>query len=96
MDLSPVSTAVLKGLLTPMVSDGVNFVNAPVLAKSRGIKVREVSSVTSEDYVNLITITAITEKGRNVVSGTIIGKRDPRLHAATLDSASPRNPRLTR
>jgi D-3-phosphoglycerate dehydrogenase len=79
LDLSPVSTAVLKGLLTPMVSDGVNFVNAPVLAKSRGIKVREVSSVTSEDYVNLITITAITEKGRNVVSGTIIGKRDPRV-----------------
>ena len=39
MDLVPVSTAVLKGILTPAVKDGVNFVNAHVIAKDRDIKV---------------------------------------------------------
>ena len=40
-DLSPVSTALLKGFLTPMVQDTVNFVNAKVMAGERGIKVSE-------------------------------------------------------
>ncbi|OQY58027.1 MAG: phosphoglycerate dehydrogenase [Desulfobacteraceae bacterium 4572_88] len=79
MDLSPISTAVLKGLLTPMVKDAVNSVNAPVYAKERGIKVTEITSASSEDYLNLITIRATTTEMSNVVSGTIFGKNDPRV-----------------
>jgi D-3-phosphoglycerate dehydrogenase len=78
-DLSPVKTAVLKGLLTPMVKDDVNFVNAEVLAKERGIKVTEVTISETEEYINLITVQAISEEGTNKVAGTIFGKKNPRV-----------------
>ncbi len=79
LDLSPVSTALLKGLLTPVVKDDVNFVNANILAKERGIKVTEMTTSESEDYINLITVRVITTKMTNTVSGTIFGKNDPRI-----------------
>jgi D-3-phosphoglycerate dehydrogenase len=78
-DLSPVKTAVLKGLLTPMVKDDVNFVNAEVLAKERGIKVTEVTIPETEEYINLITVQIISEEGTNKVAGTIFGKKNPRV-----------------
>jgi D-3-phosphoglycerate dehydrogenase len=77
--MAPVSIAILKGLLTPMVAEMVNFVNAPIMAKDRGIKVLETTSSTSEDFVNLITVKAVTATGTSTVSGTIIGRNDPRI-----------------
>ena len=79
LDLSPVSTAVLKGLLAPVVKDDVNFVNANIIAKERGVKVTEMTTSESEDYINLITVRVITTKMTNIVSGTIFGKNDPRV-----------------
>ena len=79
LDLSPVATAVLKGLLTPVVKDDVNFVNAQVMAQQRGIKVTETSSAESDYYVNQIIVRAITTEMESVVSGTIFGKKDPRI-----------------
>jgi D-3-phosphoglycerate dehydrogenase / 2-oxoglutarate reductase len=79
IDLSPVSTAVLKGILTPVVKDDVNFVNAHVMAQQRGITVTETSSVESDYYVNQITVRAISTEMESVVSGTIFGKKDPRI-----------------
>lgn len=79
LDLSPVTTAVLKGLLTRMVKDDVNFVNAKIIAKERGIKVTETTSAKSEDYINLITVKVITTKMTSTVSGTIFGKSDSRV-----------------
>ncbi len=79
LDLSPVSTAVLKGILTPVVKDDVNFVNAHVMAQQRGIKVTETSSAESDYYVNQITVRAITTEMESVASGTIFGKKDPRI-----------------
>ncbi len=79
LDLSPVTTAVLKGLLARMVKDDVNFVNARVIAKERGITVTEATSVHSEDYVNLITLRVVTTEMTSKVSGTIFGKSDSRV-----------------
>jgi len=79
LDLSPVTTATLKGLLAPMVKDVVNTVNAHILAQGRGIKVSETSSSESEDYVNLITVRVTGNGTTNIVSGTIYGKNDPRI-----------------
>lgn len=79
LDMSPVSTAALKGILAPAVKDGVNFVNAHFIAQERGIKVTERASAESEDYLNLITIKTITLTKTNTVSGTIFGKKDPRV-----------------
>ncbi|MBT8339319.1 MAG: phosphoglycerate dehydrogenase [Desulfatitalea sp.] len=79
IDLSPVTTALLKGLLAPMVSDLVNFVNAHVLANDRGIKVSEATIAGHEEYTQLITVRVKTHEGENVVSGTIFGKEDTRI-----------------
>ena len=81
LDLSPVTTAVLKGLMTPMIKDDVNFVNAQVLAKERGIKVTESKIAESEEYINLITVKAISDsdKDENFVAGTIFGRKNPRV-----------------
>jgi len=79
LDMEPVSTAVLKGLLAPVVKDDVNFVNAHVLAKERGIKVSETVSSESEDYLNLIRVSVETTEMTNSVAGTIFGKNSPRI-----------------
>ena len=79
LDLTPVTTAVLKGLLEPYVKDDVNFVNAHAIATERGIKVVETTSAESEDYINLITVRVVTTEMSSTVSGTIFGKKDPRV-----------------
>jgi len=77
-DLSPVTTAILKGFLTPMVQDTVNFVNAKVMAGERGIKVAEARS-QSDEYINLVTVKALVDGTRHSVAGTIFGRKYPRV-----------------
>lgn len=79
MDLTPVTTALLKGLLTPMVRDLVNFVNARVMASERGIKVTEATISGHEEYATLISVNIITTEGENLVAGTVFGKQDLRI-----------------
>jgi D-3-phosphoglycerate dehydrogenase / 2-oxoglutarate reductase len=79
LDMTPVTTAVLKGILTPVVKDDVNFVNAYSIANERGIKVVEATSQDSKEYLNLIAVKAVTQISGNTVSGTIFGKNDSRV-----------------
>ena len=74
LDMAPVTTSVLKGILTPIIKDDVNFVNAPGIASERGIKVLEATSPDPKEYVNLITVKTVTTQAENTVSGTIFGK----------------------
>jgi D-3-phosphoglycerate dehydrogenase len=79
LDLAPVTTAVLKGLLTREVKDDVNYVNAPILAKGRGIRVSETTSNASEEYLNLVRVRVQTTDETSTVAGTVFGKRDSRI-----------------
>jgi D-3-phosphoglycerate dehydrogenase len=79
LDLTPVTAAVLKGLLTRQIKDDVNFVNAAVIARERGIRVSETTTGESEDYLNLITVKVITTDMANSVAGTIFGKHSLRI-----------------
>ena len=81
----PLTIAVLKGVLSTSI-EGVNFVNAPVIAKSRGIKIIESKSSDAGDYVDELTVTAYTEKGKKVLSGTILANDVPAV--VQLDSYS--------
>jgi D-3-phosphoglycerate dehydrogenase len=75
-DTRVLTLAALKGILRTVVSEPVSFVNAPMLARDRGIGVSEIRSTVSEDYVSLISLRAHTE-GRPVrVGGTVVGKRN--------------------
>lgn len=79
IDTRPITISMLKGLLAPILKDDVNFVNAPIIAKERGIKVTESKSTTTEDFTNLITLRVRTPQGENALSGTIFGKKEARL-----------------
>jgi len=79
LDLKPVTTAFLKGMLDSLVQDGVNSVNAPMLAKDMGIKVSEMSTADSEKFLNRISITVVTTEKECTVAGSVFGKADARI-----------------
>jgi D-3-phosphoglycerate dehydrogenase len=79
IDLSPVTTALLKGLLSNMVKEVVNFVNAHVMANDRGIKVSETTVSSHEEYAQLISVKVVTTEGENLVAGTVFGRQDVRI-----------------
>jgi D-3-phosphoglycerate dehydrogenase len=76
---TPVTIAFLKGLFTPILKDAVNYVNAPIIAKDRGIKVIESKSEYSDDFVSVLSARVRTSEGENVLVGTVFGKNEPRL-----------------
>ena len=78
-DVTPLTSSMLKGLLTPILKDQVNFVNAPLIATDRGIKVVESKTKTSDDFASLITLTVKTSDSKNIISGTIFGNNLPRI-----------------
>lgn len=78
-DLASVTIAFLKGMLTPILQETVNFVNASVIAKERGIKIIETKSSQIEEFANLVTIEAKTDKTKAVVAGTLSSRKEPRL-----------------
>jgi D-3-phosphoglycerate dehydrogenase len=75
----PITISVLKGLLTPFVGETVNFVNAPVMAKERGIKITESISDKAEDFASLIALTARSKMEQNYIAGTLFGKKELRI-----------------
>ncbi len=79
LNTSPITVAFLKGLFTPILQDAVNYVNAPVIAKDRGIRVVESKSDRSHDFINVLRIKVVTNEGENVLVGTVFGKNEPRL-----------------
>lgn len=78
-NLAPLTSAMLKGLLTPILKDDVNYINASFIAENRGIKVVESRTSTSEDFTSLISLKVKSTGGENIVSGTIFGNTMPRL-----------------
>jgi D-3-phosphoglycerate dehydrogenase len=75
----PITTSILKGLLTPFVGETVNFVNAPVMAKERGIRITESTSAKAEDFASLIAITARSKVEQNYIAGTLFGRKELRI-----------------
>jgi D-3-phosphoglycerate dehydrogenase len=79
LKLEPVSLAALKGLLTPTLQENVNYVNAPLIAKDRGIEVKVSQSQDTTEYTSLITI-RVKVDGKSVsVSGTLNSRKEPRI-----------------
>jgi len=75
----PITISVLKGLLTPFVGETVNYVNAPVMAKERGIRVTESMSEKAEDFASLIALTVRSKMEENYIAGTLFGRRELRI-----------------
>ena len=79
LDVTPITTSILIGILKPIVGDSVNFVNAPIIAKDRGVKVVESKSRQSEDFTSLLSTKILSAKGESLVAGTLYGKKEPRI-----------------
>lgn len=78
VDISPLETAVLKGVFSAS-ADNVNYVNAPILAKQKGISVTTSKSETTGDYIGLITVKLITDVSESLVSGALIAENISRI-----------------
>ena len=74
----PLTAAALAGTLAPLLG-AVNMVNAPVVAKERGIDVAETVHERRGDYHTLLRVTVVTDGRERSVAGTLVGDNRPRL-----------------
>jgi D-3-phosphoglycerate dehydrogenase len=74
-DCRVLTLGALKGALSVVVDEPVSFVNAPQLAESRGLVVRESMSSSALDYVNLVSLRGRAGDRDIHVAGTLFGKR---------------------
>jgi len=78
-NLTPVTMALVKGLLTPILKETVNFVNGVSLLKERGIKLLESKSGQEGEFVNLVQLEIKTDKETKSILGTLSGNKQPRI-----------------
>jgi D-3-phosphoglycerate dehydrogenase len=79
-DCRLLTLGVLKGVLGPVVDEPVTFVNAPQIAATRGLIVRESNSSSAQDFVNLITLRGTVGDRPVHVAGTLGGHQQvPRI-----------------
>jgi D-3-phosphoglycerate dehydrogenase len=78
-NVAPLTVAVLKGLLSPVMESAVNYVNAPMMAKERGIKIIESKGEEAGDFTSSLTVKAKNDKESFEVEGAIFGAKHPRI-----------------
>mgnify|MGYP000001381094 CR=1 FL=1 len=78
LNVKPLTQVALMGVLRPQL-DSVNMVNAPVVARERGIEVAEVKHERTSDYHSMIRLSVTTEKYIRSVTGTLFGGKHPRI-----------------
>ena len=78
-DTRALTLAGLKGAFSSVMHEPVTFVNAPLLAKERGISVEESKSSQALDYVNLVEVRAECQGETVSVAGVLVGKDTERL-----------------
>ncbi len=75
-DTRPLVLHVLLGALSGHTEEDVNEVNAPQLAKERGIEVEETKRATARDFTDLVRVTVVSGESRSRVVGTTLGRQD--------------------
>ena len=78
LEVKPITNAILKGLFNRSI-DGINMVNAPFIAKERGIEVQESTSNEVLEYTSTVQLQITGEKEARTVTGSIFGKGDSRI-----------------
>jgi D-3-phosphoglycerate dehydrogenase len=75
-DTRLLTVAALNGAFQGRADRPVNYVNAPLIARERGIEVREERSQSARDYTNLVRVEVRTGEERTRVAGTTIGSEN--------------------
>lgn len=65
--------------MTPILNESVNYINAPLIAKERGIRVVESKSSEAKDYTSTISLTVKTAQEAGYAVGTIFGRQYLRI-----------------
>jgi D-3-phosphoglycerate dehydrogenase len=73
------TTGVLKGFFSKLMSQPVNYINAPIIAQSTGIRVSEKKERDSENYNQLLTVEYSTDQEERSFAGTVFGTTKPRI-----------------
>ncbi|SET08769.1 D-3-phosphoglycerate dehydrogenase [Natronincola peptidivorans] len=79
METSVITLAILKGVFEPILKERVNYVNASLIAKNRGISVVESKETVNGNYMNKIRVNIVTKDKTFTVAGTIFAKKDARI-----------------
>ncbi len=77
--LDPLSSAFLKGFLTPIIEENVNYINAKEICKERGIETEIVTSSKKSEFLNTIQAELISDKEEKKITGTVFGKESLRI-----------------
>jgi D-3-phosphoglycerate dehydrogenase len=72
-DTRLLTVSALNGAFQGRADRPVNYVNAPSIARERGIQVREERSQSARDYTNLLRVEIRTGDERTRIAGTLIG-----------------------
>lgn len=78
LNVAPLEVAVQKGIFSSFV-EGVNVVNAPLIAKQRGINVVTSKSQKDCTFIGSISVTLTTDSDENTVTGALVAKNMPRI-----------------
>ncbi|NOG48319.1 MAG: ACT domain-containing protein [Chloroflexi bacterium] len=78
--IKPLAVALLKGLLAPILGDGVSYVNAPLLAAERGIHLTQTKGLKTGDYSTLVSAQVTLDDGEDIiVSGTLLDRQEAHI-----------------
>lgn len=75
----PIVIAALKGLLSHALQERVNYVNANLEAKERGIRVIETRDASIKDYTGSLLLSAKGSLGEHSVTGALLGESEMRI-----------------
>ena len=78
-DHSPLASAALVGLLTPILGDRINLINARPTALERGLVLKETRTGAPEDFVSLLTLHYRAGGGSRTIAGSLRGRTEPRV-----------------
>ncbi len=78
-DTAPATAAVLRGLLSPFLDSSINYVNAPHIARERGIRIVESRSSRPSDFLNSVVVRVVGETSANLVEGAVFSNKAVRL-----------------
>lgn len=79
--IKPITVAILKGILEPVPTGAVNYVNAPHVAMERGIRVAQTAGLHTTDYPNVISCRVEWDGGRHTAVATLFSHDEPRIVA---------------
>lgn len=73
------SAAIIKGFLSKVLPETLNYINAPFIAKEMGISLEETQAGLNPDYTNLITVECYFGDKKKLLSGTVFGNSEIRI-----------------